>query len=140
MTFFWPYVIIMFGFKYYRKPRVIINMILLLILFGCWIDVYFFSIFNGLNYLYQIAIGQLMGFFFLIAVLTFDVELQKYALTVGFNMRSSRAKKFYLLFFVMSVFIVMVMFYFSFRAYWSTPQDWILNANTFADEDCVEKF
>ena len=55
-------------------------------------------------------------------------------------MRSSRAKKFYLLFFVMATFIVIVMFYFSFKAYWSTPQDWIVNANNLADADCVRKF
>jgi len=52
MTFFWPYVIIMFGFKYYKKPKVIINFILLLLLLVAWVDVYFFTLFNGLNYIY----------------------------------------------------------------------------------------
>lgn len=57
-----------------------------------------------------------MGFYFLIAVLTFDVELHKFSLQTGFSMRSSRAKKFYLFFFLIAIFVVIVTFYLSFSS------------------------
>ena len=52
MTFFWPYVQIMFLAKYYRSPSKFINWILLIILLIFWVDVYLFSLINGLNYIY----------------------------------------------------------------------------------------
>ena len=52
MTFFWPYVIIMFLFKYYRSPKKVLNWILLGLLLLVWIDVYIFTVVNGLDYLY----------------------------------------------------------------------------------------
>ena len=52
MTFFWPYVIIMFLFKYYSSPKKVLNWILLGLLLLVWIDVYIFTVVNGLDYLY----------------------------------------------------------------------------------------
>jgi len=57
MTFFWPYVVIMFGFKYYENPRVIILFILIALILICWVDVYLYVLINGLNYTYQVVIG-----------------------------------------------------------------------------------
>jgi len=113
MTFFWPYVIIMFGFKYYKNPQIVIMFIFLALLLAAWVDVYFFALINGLNYIYQIVTGQLMGFFFLIGALTFDNELHKYTLQTGFSIRSSRAKKFYLFFFLITIEVVIICYYFT---------------------------
>jgi len=81
-----------------------------------------------------------VGFVYLVAALVFDDEVHKYALRVGFSMRSSRAKKFYLFFFLIGLFVAIVIIYKSFTATWTMPQDWIVNANEFADKSCTEKF
>lgn len=52
MTFFWPYVIIMFLFKYYKSPNKCINWTLLTLLLITWVDNYCFAVLNGLNYIY----------------------------------------------------------------------------------------
>ncbi len=52
MTFFWPYVIIMFLFKYYRTTKRVISWILLFLLLVVWVDIYIFTLVNGLDYLY----------------------------------------------------------------------------------------
>ena len=57
MTFFWPYVIIMFLFKYYKNPHRVLNWILMVILVGLWVDQYLYNYINGLDYLYQMILG-----------------------------------------------------------------------------------
>ena len=52
MTFFWPYIIIMFLFKYHKTPHRILNWILLVFLTLLWIDNYLYNYVNGLDYLY----------------------------------------------------------------------------------------
>ena len=78
MTFFWPYVIIQFLFKYYKSPNKIVNWTLLFILLASWADIYLFAVLNGLNYIYQLIIGQIIGFSYLIACMTFDNEIHRY--------------------------------------------------------------
>ena len=41
MTFFWPYVIIMYLFKYSPRPPVVLNLILIVFLLLVWVLVYF---------------------------------------------------------------------------------------------------
>ena len=38
MTFFWPYVIVMFLFKYYKHPHRVLNWVLLALLVILWVD------------------------------------------------------------------------------------------------------
>jgi len=67
------------------------------------------------------VIGQLVGFFYLVAALVFDNEVHKYALRTGFSMRSSRARKFYLFFFLIFLFVLNVIMYYSFSGNWTMP-------------------
>ena len=113
MTFFWPYVIIMFLFKYYKNPHRVLNWILMVILVGLWVDQYLYNYINGLDYLYQMVLGQLAGFSYLVGTLVFDSEVHRYSLRTGFSMRSSRARKFYLFFFLLGIFIVFLVFFVS---------------------------
>lgn len=119
MTFFWPYVIIMFGLKYYKDPKFILMFILLGVLVLIWVDIYFYVLLNGINYMYQMVIGQLVGFTYLVGVLSFDNELHKYALRVGFSMRSSRSKKFSLLFTLIGLFVFFFVLYAEFDKTWT---------------------
>ena len=57
MTFFWPYCLIMFLSKYYKSPSRLLNWTLIILLLVFWVDIYFYSVLNGLNYIYQIVIG-----------------------------------------------------------------------------------
>ena len=57
MTFFWPYIIIMFLCKYYKRPNKVLNWLLTFILLACWVDIYLVCLINGLNYIYQLVIG-----------------------------------------------------------------------------------
>mmetsp|Transcript_14986 Transcript_14986/g.20334 ORF Transcript_14986/g.20334 Transcript_14986/m.20334 type:complete len:137 (+) Transcript_14986:456-866(+) len=52
MTFFWPYVMVMFGFKYYKNPKVFINFLLMGVLLFAWVAAYAFTVVNGLDYIY----------------------------------------------------------------------------------------
>ena len=87
MTFFWPYVIIMFLFKYYKSPNKCINWCLFVVLILCWVELYLFCIVNGLDYIYQLVIGQLVGFCYLVGALVFDNEIHRYCQKTGFLMR-----------------------------------------------------
>ena len=84
-------------------------------------------------------IGQLAGFSYLVGSLVFDSEIHRYSLRTGFSMRSSRARKFYLFFFLLGIFIVFLVFYYSLEGLWIMPQDWIVNAN-YHEADCIKKF
>ena len=121
MTFFWPYVLIMFFSKYYKSPKRILNWILLAILFIFWVDIYLYSVINGLNYIYQIVIGQLVGFCYLVTCLVFDTEFHRYSLRTGFSMRSSRARKFYLFFFLLGLLVAFLVYYYSLDGIWNMP-------------------
>ena len=57
MTFFWPYILIMFLSKYNRSPNKVLNWILLAVIVLSWVDIYLYSVINGLNYIYQMVIG-----------------------------------------------------------------------------------
>ena len=121
MTFFWPYVQIMFLAKYYQSPSLPIHLALIFVLFLLWIDVYLFGIINGLNYIYQIIIGQLCGFCYLVGCLVFDTEVHRYCQKTGFNMRSSRSRKFYLFFFLLGTWVLVLTYYYSLASIWNMP-------------------
>lgn len=121
MTFFWPYVIIMFLFKYYRSTNHALSWILLGLLLMTWVANYFYSFVNGQDYLYQIIIGQFVGLCYLIACLVFDKELHRYSLKTGFSMRSSRARKFYLFFVLLGLFVLAIMLYYAIYTTWTMP-------------------
>ena len=110
MTFFWPYVIIMFLCKYYKRPNKVLNWLLTFILLICWVDIHLVCLINGLNYIYQIVIGQLLGFCYLVGALAFDNELHRYSLKTGLSMRSSRARKFYLFFFLLGLLVIALVY------------------------------
>lgn len=105
MTFYWPYVIIMFLFKYYKSPNKCLNWTLLFLLVLCWAELYLDCLVNGLDYIYQLVIGQMTGFCYLVAVLVFDEEVHRYCQKTGFLMRQSRSRKFYLFFFILGAFV-----------------------------------
>jgi len=121
MTFFWPYVQIMFLAKYYKSPSRVLSWFLFAVLMIFWVDIYLYSVINGLNYIYQIAIGQLVGFCYLVACLVFDTEVHRYTLRTGFSMRSSRARKFYLFFFLLGLLVAFLMYYYSVEGLWNMP-------------------
>jgi len=121
MTFFYPYLIIMFLFKYCRNPNRIVNWLLIGVLLIFWADMYVYSVINGLNYIYQLALGQLVGFCYLVTALIFDNEVHRYCLRTGFSMRSSRARKFYLFFFCLGMFVLFIVYYYSLEATWTMP-------------------
>ena len=76
---------------------------------------------------------------YLVLCLTFDSELQKYCEKLGFILKASRGRKFYMFFFSLCCFTLIVCFYYSLAGSWTMPQDWIVNAN-FSEQDCDEAF
>ena len=54
-------------------------------------------------------------------------------------MRSSRARKFYLLFFLLGLLVAFLVYYYSVDGAWSMPQNWIVNAN-YEEDICLEAF
>ena len=86
------------------------------------------------------VLGQLLGFVALVVTTVFDKELHKYSLRVGFSMRSSRAKKFYLFFVLLGLLIIMMLFYGEFRFDWTMPQNWVVNTNNLKDPNCAKRF
>ena len=139
MTFFWPYVQIMFLAKYYKKPSALVHIILLTLIIICWVDIYLYSVINGMNYIYQLFLGQLSGFCYLVGCLVFDTEVHRYCQKTGFNMRSSRSRKFYLFFFLLGLFVAVLTYYYSLEGIWNMPQEWIVNAN-FEEDNCLSDF
>ena len=121
MTFFWPYVLLQFLCKYNATPRTFLNWGLFAILVALWADMYFFSLVNGVNYAYQMVLGQLLGFCYLVSCMVFDQELQSYTLKVGFSMRGSRDRKFYLFFFLLGLFTTILVYYVSLTGVWLMP-------------------
>lgn len=121
MTFFFPYLIIMFLLKYYKSPSRILVWLAVTLLLVCWVDIYIYNIINGLDYIYQLVIGQLVGFCYLVTTLIFDNEVHRYSLRTGFSMRSSRARKFYLFFFLLGMFVLFIVYYFSLQSTWTMP-------------------
>ena len=121
MTFFWPYIHIMFLCKYHKSPMPVLNWFLIVILIVFWFDIYLFAIMNGLNYIYQMVIGQLVGFCYLVFCLVFDTDLHRYSLRTGFSMRSSRARKFYLFFFLLALLVAFLVYYYSLEGLWNMP-------------------
>ena len=132
MTFFYPYIITMYLFKYAPRPNVILNLILILVLVVMWAVVYFQGLANGLAYIYQCVAGQLLGLIYLIGCLTFDDEIHRYCEKTGFILRSSRARKFYLFFFTLFLLTLESIIYLSLDGTWNMPQDWIVNANFYS--------
>ena len=122
----------MYLFKYAPRPPVILNLILMLALVLMWLVVYFQGLANGLAYIYQCVVGQLLGLIYLIGCLTFDDEIHRYCEKTGFILRSSRARKFYLFFFTLFLLTVESIIYLSLADTWNMPQDWIVNANFYS--------
>ena len=52
MTFFYPYIMIMYLFKYSTRPPILLNLILILALITMWVVTYFEGLANGLSYIY----------------------------------------------------------------------------------------
>ena len=113
----------------------LLNLILILALVTMWVNAYFEGIANGLAYIYQCVIGQLLGVIYLITCLTFDDEIHRYCEKTGFILRSSRSRKFYLFFFVLFLLTLESVIYLSLYDTWNMPQDWIVNAN-FHSQNC----
>ncbi len=111
----------MFLLKYYKSPSKILVWLLLTLLLVCWVDIYVYNLINGLDYIYQLVIGQLVGFCYLVTTLIFDNEVHRYSLRTGFSMRSSRARKFYLFFFLLGMFVLFIVYYFSLQGSWTMP-------------------
>ena len=58
MTFFWPYIQIMFLLKYREGPtNKLLNLFLSLMLLAFWAVFYLYSLLNGLSYIFQMVIG-----------------------------------------------------------------------------------
>ena len=128
MTFFYPYIMIQFLFKYAPRPPYFLNFIFMLLLIVLWGLVYFQGLVNGTSYIYQCVIGQILGFIYLVGCMTFDEEIHKYCEKTGFVIRTSRSRKFYLFFFVLFLITLETILYMTQQNSWSMPQDWIVNA------------
>lgn len=77
----------MYLVKYSQKPSKI-GVILLFSLCGLiCIEVYFFTLLNGLDYIFQNVIGQMFGAAYLVLCLTFDSEVHRYCEKTGFLLR-----------------------------------------------------
>ena len=85
------------------------------------------------------AIGIMTAIVYLVTCITFDSELQKYCEKLGFMLKASRSRKFYIFFFTLCLFTVMVGIYYSLINTWTMPQDWIVNAN-FEEQSCEGDF
>ena len=137
-TFLWPYIIMIYLFKYNRNPYAIINISAIVFVVISWIWIYTESYVNGTAYIYQNLIGQLCGFVYLIFCLTFDNEIHRYCERAGFIVRSSRSRKFHIFFFCLAC-LIFILGYFSALGGWTMPLNWIVNANMH-EEICLKLF
>ena len=81
------------------------------------------------------AMGMMCAVVYLVICLTFDQELQRYCEKLGFILKASRSRKFYMFFISLGLFTAMVVFYYSLINTWTMPQQWIVNAH-FNTESC----
>ena len=137
-TFLYLYLICIYLFKYNRSPYAIINISAITLTVLLMLNLYLESYANGVTYIYQLVIGQLCGFVYLIACLTFDDEIHKFCERAGFIVRSSRSRKFIILFYSLGSFIFIIAYY-SALSLWRMPLNWIVNANN-KEDFCQERF
>ena len=137
-TFLYLYMICIYLFKYNRSPYAVINISASILTALLFLNLYLESYANGVTYIYQLVIGQLCGFVYLIACLTFDDEIHKYCERAGFIVRSSRSRKFHILFLSLGSFIF-IMAYYSALSLWRMPLLWIVNANN-KEDSCQKKY
>ena len=139
MTFFYPFLMHQFLFKYASRTPYLLSFVFMLILVCLWVMVYFQGLVNGTSYIYQCVTGQILGFIFLVGCITFDEEIHKYCEKTGFLLRSSRSRKFYLFFFVLFLITLETIIYMTQENTWNMPQDWIVNAN-YQSPNCKDFF
>ena len=127
MTFMFPYIIVIYLYKYNAKPNIFVNTICIVSLLMMWVWIYVESYVNGTAYIYQNVCGQFCGFIYLVLVLTFDDEIHKYCEKVGFIVKSSRSRKFTVFFSCLACFIFIIA-YFSAESDRRMPIYWIVNS------------
>ena len=57
MTFFYPYIMHQFLFKYAPRPPYLLNFTLMIAIVFLWVMVYFQGLVNGTSYIYQCVAG-----------------------------------------------------------------------------------
>ena len=134
MTFMYPYIIVIYLFKYNSSPYLVVNTLAIILLVLLWVWVYFGQYVNGTAYIYQNVCGQLCGLIYLVLCLTFDDEIHRYCEKVGFVVRSSRSRKFQVFFFSLACFIFIIA-YFAAETDRTMPIYWIVNA-VIGEEAC----
>mmetsp|Transcript_42000 Transcript_42000/g.57111 ORF Transcript_42000/g.57111 Transcript_42000/m.57111 type:complete len:207 (-) Transcript_42000:456-1076(-) len=127
LVFFWLYIIIMHRMKFTRNVKKITNIVLFTLIGVIWVWSVFFSLVNGLVFLYSSVIGSLYGFSYLVFCLNFDSSIHRYCEKTAFILRPSRARKFHLLFVCMALLVLATIIAVSSQFKWSMPQDWVQN-------------
>jgi hypothetical protein len=74
-TFLGPYIILNFFVKYNNKPNKAINAVMWTLLFVTQIEIIAVCYLFGQDYIFQMVLGLVAGFIFLVTTLTFDREL-----------------------------------------------------------------
>lgn len=130
LTFVWPYLFIQSRLKYVTQGERsrLLTCVCFTFVIAFMILNYFNGVFNGINYLYQTLFGNLYGFCYLVMCLVFDAELHRYCEKTGFILKSSRGRKFWLMFFCLGMILVELVYFLSEVGNWNMPQDWIYNA------------
>lgn len=118
----------MYRFKFAAVRTVFINYLAALLLVLITIVAYFAGLVNGLNYLYQSAVGQVFGFCYLVFCLSFDREIHKICEKSGFILQSSRGKKFEIFFACLAMYVSVSLYFFACGMNWNMPQNWVMNS------------
>jgi hypothetical protein len=126
-----PYLYVLHRNKYIKNPSYIINCILIFVMVFFVFANIFSSVYNGINYIYQIIFGCLAGLVFLIMSLVFDAEIHTYCEKTAFILKSSRHRKFAQFFRFGIVWLAVTIIYLSMNQTWFINIFYIQNATAF---------
>jgi hypothetical protein len=139
--FFCCYKYYMSRYKYAGQTNSIVDWLLIALIFFINAAVYFAGILNGVFYIYQSVMGSLIAFVYLVIVISFDNEIHRYCEQTGFILKSSRLRKFGLMFTCLMCFTFYILYYSCVLSVWQQPAIWIYNASLNAnDSKCTVIF
>ena len=114
-------------YKYSDSPSMVLIYVSYGLLFGLSLAVGFSQIFLAQLYAYEIIQTTLVTMIYMMILLQFDKEIMQLSEEIGFQKKTSRSYKFYLLFGIMSLFIFAAILISGMKDVWVNKKDWMMN-------------
>ena len=122
----YSYMIIMYRVKYTQPGKHNLIFIVSLVILLGWS--YFAGLAFGVNYLYQSFVGTVIGFCYLILTLAFDRGIHRLCEKAGFLLQNSRKSKFDIFLFVLTLWVIVSIYFLAIKLGWKVPPQWLYNS------------